>query len=54
VFSQDGSRSVAPFAPQLEHRAQRLSRSLEAAMPHRMISGTNAIGAECVHPKRSQ
>jgi hypothetical protein len=54
VSSHTGSRRVAPFAPDREHRAQRLKRSLEAAKPQRIISGTNAIGAECEQPLASQ
>ena len=54
MFSHDGSRSVAPFAPQFEHRADRLRRSLDAPKPHRIMSGTSAIGAECEQPLASQ
>jgi hypothetical protein len=34
-----------PLQPQTEQRAQRRSLSLDAFMPHRIMSGTKAIGA---------
>jgi hypothetical protein len=46
LFLQLGRRSVAPLPPQAVQRAQRRSLSLLASAPQRIISGTNAIGAE--------
>ena len=43
--AQPGCWSVAPLLPQAVQRAHRRSRSLDVSGPHRMMSGTNAIGA---------
>lgn len=40
--------SVAPLPPQRVQRATWRSRSLDVSGPHRIISGTKAIGAQCV------
>ena len=42
---QPGCCSVAPLVPQMVHRADRRSLSLDVSAPQRMISGANAIGA---------
>jgi hypothetical protein len=44
---------VAPFEPHAVQRAHWRSRSLDVSGPHRMISGTNAIGAWWWHRSRA-
>jgi hypothetical protein len=40
---------VAPLRPHRVQRAERRSTSLEALAPHRMMSGTSAVGERCWH-----
>jgi hypothetical protein len=54
LTDQLGRWITAPLRPHCEQRAQARSLSLDASMPHRIISGATAIGAMWPHPCASQ
>jgi hypothetical protein len=49
VPAHPGCCKLAPLWPHFVQRARCRSRSLDVSAPHRIISGTSAIGAWCKH-----
>jgi hypothetical protein len=49
VAPHPGCCEVAPLLPHFVQRAHCRSRSLDVSAPHRIISGTRAMGAWCKH-----